>query len=243
MGPVDAVILSGGKGTRLSPVLGGRPKVLAPVAGRPFLCWMLSWLHHLGVSHVVLCTGHGADEVDSFLEDPTVRALGLEIDCVRDPMPLGTGGALRNALTATRSARLLALNGDSYCRFDQGALIERHRATGARATLLLTTERDTSRFGSVELDDAGWIRAFNEKGASREAGLINAGVYLLERDAVESIPTRREISLEREVFPEWIGHGLLGFVSEGPFIDIGTPQSYAEASTRIDWNAIAGPVS
>jgi NDP-sugar pyrophosphorylase family protein len=236
----DAIILVGGEGTRLRSVVPETPKPLAPVAGRPFLEWLLRALHRQGVARVVLSTGVWAEQIEAFVDRiRSARELDLDLECVRDPQPLGTGGALRNALAEVRTDRVLALNGDSYCAFDLRDLVHRHLERRARASLVLTRVTDTARFGSVTLDAGHRITDFREKSRSAGPGLVNAGVYLLEREALEEIPSGRNLSLERDVLPGWVGAALFGVVSEGSFIDIGTPESYARSHTFVDWPALA----
>jgi NDP-sugar pyrophosphorylase family protein len=214
------------------------------VAGHPFLEWLLRGLYRQGVRRVILSTGQRAEQIDAFVE--SVRAArdpDLELECVRDPRPLGTAGALRNALSAVRTTRLLALNGDSYCVFDLFDFVRAHVERRARASLLLTRVADASRFGSVTLDAEGRITAFREKSRSSGPGRINAGVYLLEREPLEGVPSGREVSLERDILPGWVGGALYGVEVAGPFIDIGTPESYARSHTHLDWPALTGPAN
>jgi NDP-sugar pyrophosphorylase family protein len=124
---------------------------------------------------------------------------------------------------------VLVMNGDSFCEVDLHAMAAAHHARQAEATVLLTEVPDTQRFGRAQIDDHGHLLAFEEKGAHAGPGWINAGVYLLERRLLETIPENRAVSLEKEVFPAWIGHGLYGHTVRGRFLDIGTPQSFAEA--------------
>ncbi len=238
----DAVILAGGRGSRLRSVLRGQPKPLAPVAGRPFLGWLLRSLERQGVERVVLSTGYGAPQIEAFV-DQERRAgnVGLEMVCVAEARALGTGGGLRNTLVQVRTPRVLVVNGDSHFPFDLRDLMRRHRERRAFASLLLTRVADARRFGTVEIDAEDRITAFREKAGGKGPGLVNAGVYLVEREAVSSIPSGRQVSLEREVFPSWIGAGLFGVVGEGSLIDIGTPESYAAADSDIEWEAPARP--
>jgi D-glycero-alpha-D-manno-heptose 1-phosphate guanylyltransferase len=223
---LDAIVLAGGLGTRLRHVVADRPKVLADVAGRPFLTRVLDQLVPAGVGSVVLSTGYMAQMIE-----PKIGAQyrGLPIRYSREDEPLGTAGALRLALDKTRSDPLLALNGDSYCDVDIRELCAFHGEKRARATLLLTKVEDTSRFGSVETDANGAVIRFEEKGGASAPGWINAGVYCLAREVISGIPLGRAVSMEHEVFPTLIGTGLYGFGVRGAFIDIGTPHSYAEA--------------
>ena len=151
------------------------------------------------------------------------------ITFARDPFPLGTGGAVRNALGKTNSKCLLILNGDSYFRLSLPTFLENHLKLKARASISLVQVKDSSRYGSVKINKDRKILAFLEKSPRIQSGLINAGIYLLERNVVKEIPEVKRISLEREIFPDLVGKGLYGVRCEGPFIDIGTPESFNKA--------------
>ena len=228
---LDAMILAGGKGTRLRSVVDDRPKPMAQVAGRPFVEWLLAMLYDQGTRRVVLCTGHLADHVEAYFGDG--RRWNMELCYSRDPFPLGTGGAVRRGLDHVRGDRFLVLTGDSYCRFDRGALLRTHMRTGAAATLWLVGADDCRRYGSVRIGPEGAVESFAEKSSDFGTGLVNAGIYLIERRAAETIPTGRAVSLENDVFPALIGRGLFAVVGESPFTDIGTPESYADAEEFI----------
>lgn len=221
-----AVVLTGGLGTRLRSVIADRPKTLAPIAGRPFLTFVLDPLVSAGVRDVVLCTCYMAELIRQTLGN---EYRGLRLGYSQEPSPLGTGGALRLAASRLTSDPVLVLNGDSFCQFDPAALCDWHAAHRAEATLLLTHVADTHRYGRVTLDEHDAVAAFEEKGNAAGPGWINAGVYVLSRQFILDIPTTGPVSLEREIFPAWIGRGLFGCRSEGRFLDIGTPESYAAA--------------
>jgi phosphoheptose isomerase/molybdopterin-guanine dinucleotide biosynthesis protein A len=224
---LDAVILAGGKGTRLAAVVADRPKPMAEVAGRPFLEWLLLMLRAQGVQHVVLSVGHMAGVIrDRFGDGST---LGLDIDYAEEEQALGTAGALRHALGLTRGRHILALNGDSYCRIDVAGLLQSHIANAARATLCVTHVPDSGRYGAVHVDARGAVTGFEEKSPDHGAGWINAGVYLLDRELLAALPAGQVASIERDVFPQIAAVGLRAFHAQGPFIDIGTPESYALA--------------
>ena len=223
----EAVILVGGKGTRLQSVVKDRPKPMAKVAGRPFVEWLLLLLRAQDVRRVVFCTGYMAEAIEAHFGDG--RQWKMEFTYSRDPGLLGTAGAVRYALAHLRSDRFLVLNGDSYCDVDTKRLEKVHAACGARATLWLAKADDCSRYGSVEIGPDGAVRAFHEKRSERRAGMINAGVYVLEREVVGTVPEGRAVSLEAEFFPTLIGHGLYAAVGDHPFLDIGTPEAYASA--------------
>ncbi len=226
----DAVILAGGLGTRLRPVVSDRPKALALVRGRPFLLYLLDWLASWGLERVVLCTGYLGGMVRQGLGK---RHGPLRLAYSQEAEPLGTGGALRLALPLLDSETILVANGDSYCPADLAALWKAHQRIGAQATLALTVAADSGRFGRVEVDAAGVVRAFTEKTPGGEPGLVNAGVYMLQRSLLAGLPGGRALSLEREVFPQLIGRGLYGWPCGQGFLDIGTPESFALAQEEL----------
>jgi NDP-sugar pyrophosphorylase family protein len=218
-----AVILAGGLGTRLRAVVADRPKVLAEVDGRPFITYLLDQVASAGCHEVVLCTGYLGEQIEAAI-GPTYR--GLEVTYSREAQPLGTGGALRLAVERLDAPEMLVLNGDSFCAASLAPFAEWHTARGSQASLLLAWVPDASRYGTVVLDASCRIQRFEEKRAANGPGWINAGVYLLKRDLLASLPADAVVSLEREVFPRWC---LYGFRVEAPFIDIGVPAEYARA--------------
>lgn len=221
-----AVILAGGLGSRLRSVIENQPKVLAEVSRNPFLKYLLDQLIAWHIKDVVLCTGHLGEQIEArFGTDYQ----GLRLRYSRESTPLGTAGALRLALPSIRSDIVLVLNGDSYCAVDFAEFWRQHCARKATATLLLVNNPDTRRFGSVQIAADRRILQFEEKKESSKPGWINAGIYLLARDLLQSIPTAKPVSLEQEIFPTWIGEDFYGHLAAGPFLDIGTPESYALA--------------
>lgn len=214
MSDLTAAILVGGQGTRLRTVLPGQQKVVAPVAGQPFLCRLLDQLVAAGIQRVVLCTGYQSEQVERL--GATYRGMALRYSV--EPEPLGTAGALR---FAQLDAPVLAMNGDSFCEVDLRALTEPN-------TIVVREIPDTSASGRVEFDANNIVTCFTEKGQAGP-GWISAGIYLLNREFLESIPTGRAVSIERETFPAWVDRGLRVFPTTGRFLDIGTPESYAAA--------------
>ena len=226
---ITAVILAGGLGTRLRSVVTDRPKVLVPVQGKPFITYLLDQLAKVGIEDVILCTGYLGEQVKAALGN-TYGSLRLVYS--QEKELLGTGGALRLALPLIKTDPVLIMNGDSYCEADLQVFCRQHQATHADVSLLLVPLPDTRRYGCVEVKENGCILRFKEKGQSTSAGWINAGIYLLSRVFLHTIPAGQAISLEKEVFPAWIGRGLYGFPSSGSggrFLDIGTPEDYAIA--------------
>jgi NDP-sugar pyrophosphorylase family protein len=223
---IPAFILAGGLGTRLRPAVSDRPKALAEVAGRPFLAWLLDGLAAAGVRRAVLCTGYRGEMIRQAVGD---RFQTLALDYSQETEPLGTGGAVRAALPLCDSPRLLVLNGDSLCRADLARFARQHAQRGAACSLVLARVEDTSRYGRVETAADGRLTQFVEKGDAAGPGWINAGVYLFQRPVIEGMPPARALSLERDLFPAWLGRGLYGHQQDGPFLDIGTPESYSAA--------------
>jgi NDP-sugar pyrophosphorylase family protein len=224
---VQGAILAGGLGTRLRSVVADRPKVLAPVHGRPYVTYLLDQLAGAGVRDVVLLTGYLAEKVQAALGSAYG---GMRLFYSSEPAPLGTAGAVRRALPLLSSPTVLVLNGDSYCDLALVDLWDFHQRQRADGSLALSWVTDTSRFGKVQTAPDGRVQRFEEKQAAGGAGWINAGVYLLNRALIEEIPPDRPLSLERDLFPVWIaGKRMYGFRSQTRFLDIGTPESYAEA--------------
>lgn len=235
---LDAMILAGGFGTRLRQAVSDRPKVLAEVNGRPFLAFLLDQLSGIGIKRVVLCTGYMAEKVQA--------AFGgsygdMELHYSVEVKPLGTGGALRNALELTGSDPLLVMNGDSYCSADLEWFKKNHYDSGSICSLLLNSVPDVARFGSVTVDTEGSLLSFKEKGGAVGPGLINAGLYIINRKLLEALPLSVNMSLERDLFPLLIGKGLCGFAQDARFIDIGVPEDYLAASSFMS-EIIAGGI-
>lgn len=223
---LDAIVLAGGMGTRLRGVIADRPKVLAAVGGRPFITHLLDQLVLAGVKSITLATGYMASKVEDEIGS---SYRGLPVRYSPEPEPLGTGGGLRLALGKTSSDPLLVLNGDSFCAVNLKQFYNEHVEKGSRATMLLTEVSDTSRYGRVEMAANDVVLRFDEKGASRSAGWINAGVYLLAREIISSIAADRAVSLESQIFPGLLNGTLSASQTGGDFLDIGTPESYAKA--------------
>jgi D-glycero-alpha-D-manno-heptose 1-phosphate guanylyltransferase len=224
---IEVIILAGGKGTRLRPAVSDRPKVLAEVAGRPFLAWIIDRLSGAGFRHVVLATGYMAEKVE-FVMGKGYRETRLSYS--REEEPLDTGGAVRLAAGRTSSAPVLVLNGDSFVAADHAAVLAWFARSSRPAGMLLTRMRDASRFGLVHLASDGTVQSFQEKREDFGPGLVSAGAYLLRRTVLDAIPPACPCSLEREVFPRLVAEGALsGFPVEGILLDIGTPESLDEA--------------
>jgi len=220
---VTAVVLAGGLGTRLQTVVADRPKVLAPVAGRPFLTYLLDQLQDAGVHRVVLSTGHLAEQFTSTIGS---AYRDLEVAYAEEEAPLGTGGAIKFAGGLASTEHLLVMNGDSYFNVDLAEYLDWHAQHGNDASLLLVRISDASRYGAVRLDDDECVTAFLEKQPGLGQGLINAGIYALRHEMLAHIPDGK-CSIERDVFPRWIERfKVRGLATDGEFLDIGIPEDY-----------------
>jgi NDP-sugar pyrophosphorylase family protein len=211
----------------LRPVVADRPKVLATVHGRPYLAYLLDQLTEAAVDEVVLLTGYRAEQMrETFGESYA----GMRLVYSEEPFPLETAGALRWALLRISAATVLLLNGDSYCDVDLAAFHDFHDERAADVSLVLVRVPGASRYGRVWTDSEGRLIGFREKMALSASDWINAGIYLLERPLIEEIPAGRPLSLERDLFPAWVERRrCYGFPCAGRFLDIGTPEAYAEA--------------
>jgi mannose-1-phosphate guanylyltransferase len=234
---VQALVLAGGEGTRLRPLTYTTPKPVMPLAGRPFLSFMLDWARSHGVDEVILSCGFMSDGVKQVLGDIYD---GMRLRYVIEQEPLGTAGPVRLAHDeGLLDERLLVLNGDVLTDIDLTAELAQHQRSGARVTLALYPVDDTASYGVVPTDAEARVEAFLEKsGGEAPTNRINAGAYVLEREVVDAIPAGRAVSFEREVFPSLVGDGLYGFPAAGYWIDIGTPERYLEAT----WDLLAGRV-
>lgn len=221
-----AVILVGGLGTRLRSVVSDVPKVLADVSGRPFLSYVLDQLADAGLQRAVLSSGYLADEMRKVFGE-SYRSLRLAYS--QEPSPLGTAGAVRLALPLCESATMFVMNGDSFFAVDVKKMWGWHHEHEADGTIALTKMMDVRRYGRVRVDSRDHVTGFEEKSRSKEPGWINGGIYLLSRGLVSSIPQGCAVSLEKDMFPAWVAEGLYGYCHKAPFLDIGTPESYASA--------------
>lgn len=218
-------MLVGGMGTRLRAVVSDVPKPLAPVAGRPFLAWVLDRLAQQDVDRVMLATGYMADLVESTIG----RAWkGMQIDYSVEAHPLGTGGAIRQAATMLAGEGCHVLNGDTWIDFDMAGIERAVGSSGALMGVALAHVEDVGRYGAVECDGSRVVR-FHEKGG-RGSGLINAGAYYLTPSALAALPEVASFSFETQVLVPATATGrVVGYKATAGFIDIGVPEDYARA--------------
>ncbi len=237
---LTAVILAGGLGTRIRHLLGELPKPMMPVAGRPFLEWVVRYFAKQGISRFVLATGYRGEAIEKHFAQRPVG--GVEIVCARESEPLGTAGAFLNAvkLSGLVSENWLVANGDSLVLTTEFGRLCTAASEGTSLGVILGLEvEDAGRFGSLQVTPEGVLKRFAEKRPG--AGLINAGVYAFRQQLLDMLPRTRPLSFETEVFPALLaeGHSLRVISSHGPFLDIGTEESLSQAEDFIrdhqDW--------
>ncbi|NBE56894.1 nucleotidyltransferase family protein [Streptomyces boluensis] len=235
----EAILLVGGKGTRLRPLTVHTPKPMVPAAGVPFLTHQLARARAAGVEHIVLATSYLAEVFEPYFGDGS--ALGLHLEYVTEEEPLGTGGAIRNVASRLRSGPdepVLIFNGDILTGLDIRALVDTHETSGADVSLHLTRVDDPRAFGLVPTDATGRVQAFLEKPQTPEeivTDQINAGAYVFRRSVIDTIPEGRPVSVERETFPQLLAAGahLQGMVDSTYWLDLGTPQAFVRGSADL----------
>ena len=233
MTDVDAVILVGGLGTRLRPLTLSAPKPMLPTAGVPFLTHLISRVRDAGVRHVVLGTSYRAEVFEERFADGS--ELGVELEYVVETEALGTGGGIRNVADALRGDTVLVLNGDNLIGVDLGAFLADHQSRGADVTLCLHRVSDARPYGCVPTDPDGRVTAFLEKDPNPVTDQINAGLYAFRRPVIDTIPTGRPVSVERETFPGLLESGatIMGFLNDGYWRDFGTPADFVAGSADL----------
>ena len=228
MATEEAIVLAGGFGTRLRGIVDDVPKPLAPVAGRPFLAWLLDRLAAGGMRRCILATGYLSDVIEQRIG---ARWQGMEIAYSVEPEPLGTGGAIRLAASRLQGDAAHVLNGDTWLEYDPVALEDTARAAGASMAIALARVDDVARYGAVDIDN-GRVTGFREKGESGP-GWINAGCYFLGADALAALPVRDAFSFEQDVLPPRVQErAVAAFTATAGFIDIGVPEDYARAQLQ-----------
>jgi NDP-sugar pyrophosphorylase family protein len=222
-----AVLLVGGKGMRLRSVVSSTPKPLASVGDRPFLELLVRQLRYQGIRRLVMCTGYLAHEIENAFGDG--RAWDVMIEYSKEPRPLGTAGAVKFAEPHLLGVSdFLVMNGDSFMEIDFHQLIRFHRDSGGLASMAVLRTKNEMRYGTVRVDSDGRVSGFAEKIDSDPSGFVNAGVYVFNRRIFDHIP-EGPASLEKDIFPQLLRHGIYALEQHGVFIDIGTPEDYARA--------------
>lgn len=231
---MQAVALIGGKGTRLRPITQTVPKAMVPLRNVPYVRYMVDAMSSAGLDGVVFSMGYLPDPIREYFDEHPVD--GFSMDYVVEERPLGTAGGIKNVEERLEGGPFVATNGDVLTGIDLTEVVEAHMASDALATITLTSVDDPTAYGLVEVDHRLRVRRFVEKPGSDEVrtSLINAGIYVLEREVLNMIPAGREVSIEREIFPRLQSMGKLGaYVSSAYWRDIGTPRSYLAASNDV----------
>ncbi len=227
----EAIVLAGGFGTRLRSVVSDVPKPMAPVAGRPFLCYLLDRLARQGFSHVVLSTGYLHEKVEAFFRN---AYQGMAIDYARETTPLGTGGAMVNALRFCSAPRVMVLNGDTLFDVDYTRLLRFAESKRTRLALVLREVPDAGRYGSVVVDPQGQVSLFREKDDSASRGLINGGIYCVERSLFDGHALGEPFSFEKELMQRrYQSEPFYAYADGSYFIDIGIPDDYERAQHEL----------
>lgn len=224
---MEAIILAGGLGTRLRSVVSDVPKCMAPVAGRPFLYYLFQYLKKNKVTHIVLSLGYKHEVVTHWLKDQDFE---MDFSFSIENTPLGTGGAIRKALTCIKGSTALVLNGDTFFEVDLEDFYTCHQRTHLPISLALKPMENFERYGNVELGTDGIIRTFHEK-EHCDKGYINGGIYCVNKEERLFQGCPEKFSFETEVLQQKVQQRLLnGFISDGYFIDIGIPEDYEKAN-------------
>lgn len=221
---MHAIILAGGKGTRLKEIIKDVPKPMAPIANRPFLEYLILHLGQWNIKNIVLSVGYKKEIIKSYFNNG--EKLGVEILYTEEEKPLGTGGAIKKAASLVDEENFIVMNGDSFFDINFDQLITFHKSRLSTVSLGLVYVSDTSRYGKVEINDKNEVIRFTEKAVCSN-GLINGGVYVFNRKIIDKIPDGK-VSLEKEILPKLINQGLYGIETKGFFIDIGVPKDYLD---------------
>jgi NDP-sugar pyrophosphorylase family protein len=239
---IPAILLVGGKGTRLQAVISSKPKPLAFVGNIPFLELLVMQLRSQGVCRMIMSTGYLADQIEETLGDGA--RWNADIRYSKESQPLGTAGAVKFAERhLEQTPDFLVVNGDSFMEIDIPEFIRFHRQHGGLVSMAVRRVPDAARYGTVHVDGFSQISGFSEKTGYTSPGMINAGVYMFKRAILEQIPPGPS-SLENELFPKLLTQGMYALEQDGMFIDIGTPEDYARAqelSQKLYQAAIAAP--
>ena len=229
---IDVVILCGGKGTRLQPVISDRPKALAAFGDTTFLDILIASLKSHGFKKFILCTGYMKEQIKYHFKDTKdIKILFSEED-----EPLGTGGALKKAESLIQSETFIVMNGDSICDMNFLDFYQFHKNKNMLLSMALVRTKESKDFGTVVTNELHEITSFNEKVVTDNLCLINAGIYFMQKEIFSHMPDRSRFSLELDFFPQMIGERCAGFIIDRQLIDIGTPDRYEKAVHLIGGN-------
>lgn len=223
-----AIILAGGFGTRLQSVVKDLPKPMALVSGEPFLNYQLRYLKHYGIKNVIFSTGHLSDKISDNYKN---EFLGINISYAKEETPLGTGGGIRLAMEQCAEKDSLVLNGDSFFDVDLNLHFGQHQSYKADCSLALRKVENAARYGTIKVNENRKVYAFTEKSSIETQGIINGGVYILNKDVfLKHTEPNKNFSIEKDFFEKKVSElNIFGFEYQSYFIDIGIPEDYNKA--------------
>lgn len=223
---MECIVLAGGLGTRLQGIIGAMPKCMATVAGQPFLFHLFQYLESQNCNRVILSLGYKHEIVENWL---IATDWEFEIEIVIETEPLGTGGGISLAMKHAKSENVFIINGDTLFRIDLKTMLDFHKNKNAAASLALKQLNNFERYGVVKIDKNECVQSFEEKTFTEE-GLINGGIYILNRDTFLSKQFPEKYSFEKEYLEQYVvEQKFYGFIAETYFIDIGVPEDYNQA--------------
>ena len=240
----EAILLVGGRGTRLAPLTDAIAKPMLPVGGVPFIAHQIAQAQAAGINKIVLATSYLAQTFTDYFGDGS--EFGVELIYAVEESALGTGGAIRNAaefLTGSPDSSIVIFNGDVLSGHDLPGQIAAHERSEADVTLYLTKVKDARAYGCVPCDQSGRVLDFLEKMENPVTDLINAGCYIFKRSIIDQIPANKVVSVERETFPNLLksGANIRGFIDNSYWLDVGTPQALLTASRDLAIGKISSP--
>ncbi|MCK5846630.1 MAG: nucleotidyltransferase family protein [Bacteroidales bacterium] len=222
----EAIILAGGFGTRLQKVVKELPKPMAPINGRPFLEYQLNYLSKYGINRIIFSVGYLSESISSYFGD---KFNGIDIEYAYEENPLGTGGGILNAFHKRSTDELIVLNGDTLFEIDLKEFYLQHKKVNSLFSLALRELESIDRYGSVLIEEY-IIRKFAEKGELRGRGVINGGVYIINKRFFEKANLPQKFSMEKDVFEKLLEKfDFYGFPFSNYFLDIGIPEDYKRA--------------
>ncbi|RAP33084.1 hypothetical protein DID75_03175 [Candidatus Marinamargulisbacteria bacterium SCGC AG-410-N11] len=222
----DVLVLCGGQGTRLSSVLPNTPKIMAPINNHIFIDYLFKHLQKQNAKRLILCVGHLRDQIYTHIKNNPQP--NFEILFSEETAPLGTGGAIKNALKHITTKSLIVINGDSFINISLQNFLAFHNTHNADISIALNYLPDISRYGAVTINNNNQIIRFKEKSTTPQKGLMNAGVYILNSSLLSKY--KAPFSIEKDIFTQTTNYNIYGYVSKNTqFIDIGTPESLLEA--------------
>jgi Nucleoside-diphosphate-sugar pyrophosphorylase involved in lipopolysaccharide biosynthesis/translation initiation factor 2B, gamma/epsilon subunits (eIF-2Bgamma/eIF-2Bepsilon) len=243
---MKGIIIAGGAGTRLRPLTYTRPKPLIPVVNRPFLEYQVALLKRHGIEEIIFCTNYMADKIAGHFGDGS--AFGVKMRYALEEKPLGTAGAIKNAQNIAGRDTVVVLNGDVLTDFDISSIIRFHKEKSALVTIALKEVPSPSPYGVIITDETGRVKEFREPSEAQKKMLaanpdvehtgvdaINAGIYVMQPEALDAIPSGRPVSIERETYPKLLEENapIYGVALDGYWLDIGRPKQYRMATEAI----------